>query len=284
MLPTRWGCDGRKVRVYLAGVFLVVFAGGLGAAQFRLPKIPKLGKTQPAEQKKPAAAPAAELTALSLHSASPGAEGDLVLTGKNFNAGTGLRMNCPNAAPAISNFKVESPTRAVAHVRFPFNTAEGPCEIYLEQRDLVTGAGGEITASRSGTVLVTLVPSVSFNISTPSEMPMVLPVAYVGEGEMEFTQVMMKMQEALHGSWGGSGQAQLLVVQGRVTFKQGEQTVFDEPASNVKEVGEMAMMGEKTGVFRLVMNGGKIYNFIEKTDGGLPKGKTVEILKTALKK
>jgi hypothetical protein len=283
MSRTRLGRDGKRVVLCFASV---LFLGGTAwaAAQFHVPKIPKLGKSQPTEQKKESAGPAPELIEISPNSASPGAEGDLVLTGKNFAAGTGLRMNCQGEAPSISSFKVESATRAVAHVRFSFEIKEGPCEVYLEQHPTSTNAQGEISASTSGTTEVVQVKSVGFTISIPSAMPMALPVVYVGEGNMQFMDIMMKVQQAMQGSWNDSGKPLLLVSKSEVKLKQGDKTVFTEPASNVKEVGQMSMMGQSVGVFRIVFTDGKIYNFMEQEGQGLPKGKTVEIIKATVGK
>ena len=248
-----------------------------------MPKIPKLGKSQPAEQKKVTSSPSPEVTEISPNSASPGAEGGVVLTGKNFAAGTGLRMNCGGETPSITNFKVESPTRATAHLRFPFDMKQGPCDIYLEVRP-VSNAQGEISASSAGSVEVTQVKAVGFSISIPSAMPMALPVIYIGEGEMQFMDVMMKVQQAMQGSWSDSGKPLLYVAKSEVKLKQGDKTVFAEPGSNVKEVGQMSMMGQNVGVFRLVCTDGKIYNFMEQESDGLPKGRTVEIIKITLGK
>ena len=288
MSRTRAGRDGRKSGVYLMAVLIWILAGSAwAAAQFHLPKIPKLGKSQPqpAEQKKAATAPAPELSSISPNSASPGAEGDLELTGKNFDSGTGLRMNCPEAAPAITSFKVENPTRAAAHVRFPFNTKEGPCELYMGEGAPAGNATSEMAASGAGTPSVTQVKSdITFTISIPSAMPMALPVIYIGEGDMQFMDVMMKVQQAMQGSWQDSGKPLLLVAKGEVKLKQGDKMVFTLAASNVKEVGQMSMMGQNVGVFRFVCNDGKIYNFMEQESSDLPKGKTVEILKASLVK
>jgi hypothetical protein len=46
----------------------------------------------------------------------------------------------------------------------------------------------------------------------------------------------------------------------------------------------MSMMGQNVGIFRLLCNDGKIYNFMEQETTDLPKGRTVEILKSALGK
>jgi hypothetical protein len=284
MSPTGAGREGSRVFACLTVVLF--FAGtAWGAAQFHLPKIPKLGKSQSAEQKKGPAGPAPELSSISPSSASPGAEGDVVLTGKNFNSGTGLRMSCGDETPSISNFKVEGPTRAVMHVKFPFEMKEGPCQLYLVQGPAGTDTTGEIAASGGGSLQITQVKSdVSFQIALSSAMPMALPVIYVGEGDLQFMEIMMKMQQAMQGSWNDAGKPQLYVSKSEVKLKKGDTAVFTEPASNVKEVGEMSMMGQNVGVFRLVCTDGKIYNFIEQESQGLPKGKTVEIIKSTLGK
>lgn len=279
--------DRYAVVCFVTVLMLGLSATAWGAAQFRLPKLPKLPKTGSQQQQQPQNAPtgpAPELTSIDPNSASPGAEGDLVLTGKNFNVGTGLRINCSGEQPTISNFKVESATRATVHVRFGFETKEGPCEIYLEQRPTSANSQGEITASSSGTVEVTQVKGVTFTISIPSAMPMALPVIYIGEGNMDFMAVMMKVQQAMQGSWNDAGKPLLLVTKGEVKLKQGDKIVFTLAASNVKEVGQMSMMGQNVGVFRLVCNDGKIYNFMEQEGQGLPKGKAVEVIKAALGK
>ena len=283
MSRTRQGRDGKQTVAYLTVVTILALAGtAWGAAQFHMPKIPKLGKSQPAEQKKETAGPAPEITGISPSSASPGSEGDLVLTGRNFTSGTRLRMNCPDEAPSFESFKVENPTRAVAHVRFGFQTKEGPCDVYIEVHGV--GGQGEIAASTSGTVEVVQVKGVDFTIAESSAMPIALPVVYVGEGEMQFAEVMMKVQQAMQGSWNDSGKPLLQVSKTEVKLKEGDKTIFTEPAGNVKEVGKMSMMGEDMGVFRLVCTNGKIYNFMEQSGQGLPKGKAVEIIKTTLGK
>ncbi len=286
MSRTRVGRGDRYAAVFFVAVMVFALsATAWAAAQFRLPKIPKIGRSESPQQKQSTATvPAPELTSIDPASASPGAEGDLVLTGKNFNVGTGLRMNCPGEAPTLSSFKVESATRAVAHVRFGFDTKEGPCEIYFEQQPTSTNSQGEITASKSGTTEVIQVKGVTFTISIPSAMPMALPVIYIGEGNMDFMAVMMKVQQAMQGSWNDAGKPLLLVTKGEVKLKQGDKIVFTLNSSTVKEVGQMSMMGQNVGVFRFVCNDGKIYNLMEQEGGGLPKGKTVEIIKAALGK
>jgi hypothetical protein len=274
-------CRGEKyaARFFAAAVFMVI-SSLVAAAQLHMPKLPKLGKSDSPQQKKSPAGPLPEITSMDPNSASPGAEGDVVLTGKNFNAGMNLRMNCPDEAPSIQSFKVESATRAVAHIKFPYHVKEGPCEIYVEARP----GGSEIGASNPGTTEVVQVKTVSFTIAKSSPMPLALPVFYLGEGDMDFMAAMMKMQKAMQGSWNDAGKPLLKVTNSEVKLTEGDKTVFTEPASGVKEVGQMSMAGQSVGIFRIVCNDGKIYNFMEQTGDGLEKGQTVAILKSMLGK
>jgi hypothetical protein len=283
MSRTRAGLADQYAAAFLAVIFAFALSATAWAAQFHLPKIPKLGKSEPAQQQKKAeAGPAPEVTSIEPNSASPGAEGDVVLTGKNFTAGTSLRMNCPEEAPLIQSFKVESATRAVAHIKFPFGVKEGPCEIFIEVRPVP--GNSEIAPSSVGTTEVVQVKTVSFTISMSSAMPMALPVIYIGEGNMDFMAVMMKVQQAMQGSWNDSGKPLLRVTKSELKLVEGEKTVFTEPASGVKEIGQMSMAGQSVGVFRIVCTDGKIYNFMEQTGQGLDKGQTVSILKSMLGK
>ncbi len=284
MSRIRAGREDTYAAIFLAAVFVFAFsATAWGAAQFRLPKLPKIGKSDSPQQKQAApTGPLPEVTSIDPNSASPGAEGDLVLTGKNFSSGMTLRMDCPQEAPSIKSVKVESATRAVAHVKFGLGTKEGPCQIYISA---VPGASSEIGASTSGTVEVVQVKTVSFTIAASSSMPMAIPVVYLGEGNMDFMALMMKMQQALQGSWNDAGKPLLYVSKTEIKFAQGDKPVFTEPASNVKEVGAMSMAGQSVGIFRIVFTDGKIHNFMEQSGEGAPaKGTTVDVIKAAVGK
>lgn len=277
----------RKILMwFLAGV-LISLGDGLAPAfaQFGLPKLPRLPKTRkskPPEQKNESAGPIPELTKIEPDSAPPGGGGQIVLTGNNFSVGTNLRMTCHNQAVTLEDFKVESPTRAVAHVKVAFGATEGPCELALEQHPTTKDPAGEITASTSGTVEVAQVKTATFSISKASPLPIELSVTYLGEGEMEFMDMMMKVQKSMQGSWGDTGKPYLLLSPSQFKFVQGEKSVVAEPASNVKEVGQMSMQGESIGVFRIVCKNGKIYNFME--GQGHSKGEAFKIVKSTLGK
>jgi hypothetical protein len=96
--------------------------------------------------------------------------------------------------------------------------------------------------------------------------------------------VMMKFQQAMQGDWGKGGTSQLWLSPDTIKYVQGEKTVFSEPTSGVSKVEEMSMMGQPTGVFRMVFKSGKIYNFMEQSEGGAEKGQGFKTVKKKLGK
>ncbi len=282
-----WRGVHRKIVLCSFAAALCGLAGATSLAfgQFGLPKLPKLPrikKSNSTEKKVESAGPMPELTKIEPDSAPPGGGGQIVLTGSNFSVGTSLRMTCHDQRVTIEDFKVESPTRAVAHVTVDPHATEGPCELALEQRPTTQDSSGEITPSSGGTVEVVQVKTATFSISKSSSMPISVSVIYLGEGEMEFMDMMMKVQKAMQASWGDSGKPLLLLTHNQVKFVQGDKTVFSESASNVKEVGQMSMQGQGVGIFRIVCTNGKIYNFME--GQGNSKGEAYKIVKSTLGK
>jgi hypothetical protein len=290
----------RKIAV---GVVAAVVLGlGIGAsvasAQFglKLPKVPKLSKkeSKPASESKEKAAqlPAVEITSITPASASPGAAGEVVLTGKNFFRGMRLRMGCgeeQGAPESLKNYlvKVESPERATIQVSIPENAKEGPCRLYVVGYWGRTGVvTDETDESPSGTPEITQISSdkVLFRISNSGSMPISVPVFLAGEGNMQFMEIMMKFQQSMQGDWGKGGKSSLLLSPDTVQYVQDEKAVFTEPTSGVTKVEEMSMMGKPTGVFRIVFKSGKIYNFMDQSEGGGDKGRAFKTVKKRLGK
>ena len=264
--------EQRGVKTLIGLVLAIVFAGtcvpSLTRGQFGLPKIPKLPKkaakkkeTKPAEQATPevAASSAAspQIALISPDSAPPGGSGQLVITGKNLSDKMEFRLNCKGGYIEPQSVKVESPARMVAQIKVPLDVEEGPC--------------GTQVASKGE----------PFRISNSASMPVVLQVVYLGEGDMDFMQLMMKMQPALaqaaKGNW-QSGEATpaqtksgLEVTPGTLKFYDAGKVVFQEAASGVKSMGEMTQANEPTGIFRIVFNDGKIHNFMDQSGGSSNK-------------
>lgn len=282
--------DGRQSFQYLkiplcalAAAFLWVATGAPAAsAQFKLPKLPKFGKkapekkakeTKPSEETTPEVQGTPEIQAsrhdtpeisqISPDSAPPGGSGEVVLTGKKFYAGMDLRINCKGGDPRVESLKVEDPGRAVAQISVPEDAQEGPCKPYLQYQ-----------------------PGASFSISKSSKMPAVIPATLLGEGDMQFAELMMKMSQEMQPGFGEgkTKQGRILVTSDSVKFVEGDKTLFAEAPSSVKEVGEMSMMGESVGgIFRIVFKNGKIYNFLD-TKGGSSQHRAFLTLKKRLGK
>jgi hypothetical protein len=73
-------------------------------------------------------------------------------------------------------------------------------------------------------------------------------------------------------------------VESPVKYVQGEETVFSRPTSSVSKIEEMTMMGESSGVFRIVFMDGKIYNFMDKSESSAGKGHAFKVVKKKLGK
>jgi hypothetical protein len=284
-------CACRTIAVWV--IAAVVVGPGIGAsvasAQFGLkpPKIPKLAKKEsepPSDSKEKAAQlPAIEITSMTPDSAPPGAAGEVVLTGKNFFRGMRLRLGCGEEEVAPESWrnylvKVDSPERATIQVSIPENAKEGPCRLYVAG---YWGRAGVVTdeteESPSGTPEITQVSpdKVLFRISNSGSMPISVPVFLAGEGNMQFMDIMTKFSQSMQGNWGQSGgKPHLLLAPDTVKYVQDEKIAFSEPTSGVIKVEEMSMMGQETGVFRIVFRSGKIYNFMDQSEGGGEKGKS----------
>ena len=241
----------RTVCTLMAVIFVWAAGASIGAAQFHLPKVPNITKTKPnksgSPEVKPSRAGTAEVVSMmSPDSAPPGGHGQIVLTGQNFKDGMQLHINCKGAQFAPDSFKVESPTRVVAQVTVPLTVEEGPC--------------GTSMGSESG--------KEPFRISNSANMPVAISVTLIGEGDMQFMDMMMSMQKSMMAGYGNPGEAGRIELEGSsIKYVKGSATSFTESTSAVKSMGEMKQGGKPVGIFRIVFNDGKIYNF-----GGMGNG------------
>ena len=139
----------------------------------------------------------------------------------------------------------------MARVHVPLEAQDGPCGI------------GAIRFTQA---------KEPFRISGSSDVPVVLAsVMYFGEGEMNMMDAMMKMGQAAQkqmqqSNWQEKGSEQaplngLVLTPATVKFVDQGTSVFEEPVSAVKSIGEMMMQGKPVGLFRIVFTDGKIYNF-----------------------
>lgn len=259
-----------KLVAFILAAFLAMIGGNVPAsAQFGLPKLPKLSKATKKNEKKtsenPSNAPAPQLTSISPSSAPPGGAGEVVLVGQNLTPGMRLSISCEGGSIQSKGFKVESAERAVVQITVPFGTGEGPCSLELVRFAGGASGSGETEESPRGTPEMFQIPSSgpTFSISSTGKMPVSLPVVLLGEGDMDFMQLMTKMQAAMKPAFGETGEKTVLQLSpDSVKYLRGSSTLFAESPSAVKAVQSMNMQGQSTGIFRIVFNNGKIYNFM----------------------
>jgi len=251
----------RTLVLLIVGVVLGSAAASTAWAQFGLPKIklpkvlqPKSKETGPSKQSTPetgaSRSGSPEISQLAPDVAPPGGSLKVVMTGKAFSEEMSIYFSCVGAQFSTDKVKVESPTRAVAHINVPLDAQDGPCGINMR-----------FTQAKE-----------PFRISSSSDVPVVLAsVMYLGEGEMNMMDAMMKMSQAAtkqlqQSNWQEKGGEEappqgLMFTPGTVKFMDQGKLVFEKPVSSVKGIGEMMMNGKPAGVFRIVFTDGKIYNF-----------------------
>ena len=256
-------------------VAILMWAAGSsnGAAQVGLPKLPGIPKgtkkeTKPSPPESPEITPSAGgsievLSMMSPDAAPPGGMGDVVVTGDLFKGGKDLEFHCQGAEFKPDSIKVESPKRVVARIHVPVTAQEGPC----------------------GTSLRSMPGKEPFRISNSASMPIGVGAYMLGEGDMQFMELMMKMQQVMAPGFGNQGETGLiLLAPGSIKFVQGGKTIFTEPATGVKSMAEMKQGGQPIGIFRVVFNDGKIFNFMGAKAGGEGSHQTFEFLRTKLGK
>lgn len=289
-------CPRMLTYVLITVCVCVVASASMAASAGQFPRLPKLKlpgqkqtkPTPPQGRKEVNALPAPEVTAITPDSAPPGGFGEMVLTGKNFTPGTRLRLSCQGGEIHSKSFKVESAERATVQISVPTETREGPCSMELVRFAAKEGSEAETDESPSGTPEIFQVPEngPTFKISSSGKMPVGFELVLLGEGDMNFMDMMQKMAQEAQGGFGPGKmkQGQLLLAPDSVKYLQEDKTVFSKSPSSVKNVEEMTMMGKSTGVFRIVFGDGKIYNFRGAEGGDAAAHKDFLIIKKKLGK
>lgn len=274
------------VRAWLfVSVLGLLVVGVPGArAQFGLPKLPKVPKVGKQEQKPPAQAkqlqgPAPEVTAITPNSVPPGWEGEVVFAGKNFAKNMILRFSCENAYVTPRDFRVESAERATFRLKVPASAEESKCLIALEVPPAPPTA--ETGPSAQGSPLVVQVTGATFSISESSTLAKAYQACFLVEGNVPPMELMMKLSEAMQK--GSQDECKLYVSPDSVKYSDQGKPVLDSPASAVKTVEPVLMMGQPVGTFRIVLTSGKIYNFMA-TGGQNQDDPIHEQIKRKLKK
>ena len=238
-------------------MIFVAIAAPMVFGQFGLPKVkvPKIGKSTPAE--KGPQVPTPVVTTITPGSVPAGWEGEVVFTGTNFSKGMKLRLECGNQSMKVKDFRVENAERAVFTLKVPPSLEESKCVIALE---VPPGGGmGEISPTAQGTPQVVQVTGPTLSISESSNLAKAYKACFLAEGDIPPMQLMGKLAQAMQG--GSQDECKLLVSADAVKYSAQGKTILDQPASGVKTVEQILMMGNPTGAFRIVLTSGKIYNF-----------------------
>lgn len=235
--------------ILTAALMVWAASGSTSFGQLRGLKVPSLPKgivkpSKPASPEvKPSRGDSPEVQVLSMispDSAPPGGHGQLVLTGQNFKDGSPLTFDCKGARFRADSIKVESATKAVAQITVPVTAEEGPCSTSMR-------------SAKEG----------PFQISNSASMPVAVSAILLGEGDMQFMEMMMKMQQAMAPGFGSQGaQGHIEIAAGAIKYVQGDKATFTEPIPGVKSMAEMKQGGQPIGIFRIIFNDGKIYNFM----------------------
>lgn len=172
-----------------------------------------------------------------------------------------MAFECDQAQVNNKSFKVQSAERASVYVSIPDNSREGSCGIKMVRWP---GAGPEETNEKlSGTPEAFAVPDNSphFAVSSSSvKLPHILEMSLIGEGEMNFIDIAVKLGQGVHS--GKNMTAQILLVADSIKCVQDDKEVFSATPATLKSVDQITgPMGGPTEFFRIVLTNGKIYNF-----------------------
>jgi len=246
----------------------VVLAISTGSAQIHLPKIPGTQKTS---ETKPSRASTLEVvSSASPESAPPGGHGQITLTGQNFKDGMKIQFVCKGTAFPADSSKVESPTRLVVQITVPVSVEEGPCDTSdLSAYPNQIGKG-------------------AFAISNSANMPIAISLSLMGEGDMQWGDIMMSMSKIMMAAAQNGGKVESGVLQlegGAIKYVKGSATSFNESTSAVKSVDAVQVYGGvPSGYFKITFNNGKIYTLGTAGPGGGDPNAALAFLKKKLGK
>lgn len=237
---------------------LVAIAAAMAWGQFSLPNLRtlKAGKSTPAE--KAAQGPTPVVKAITPNAVPPGWEGQVVFTGSNFSKTMKLRLDCSYSNMKPKGFTVESAERAVFQLRVPPETEESKCVIVLEVPPAPTA---ETDPTAQGTPQIVQVTGPSLSISESSGLAKPYKACFLVEGDVPPMQVMSALAQAMQG--GSQDECKLYVSSDSVKYSNQGKVILDAPASAVKNVEQILVFGQPSGTFRIVLNSGKVYNFME---------------------
>jgi hypothetical protein len=205
-------------------------------------------------------------------SAPPGGHGQVALTGQNFKDGMKLQFNCKGVNFPADSTKVDSPTHMEAQITVPIGAQEGPCDL----------ADQNIPSFHNP------IAKGALSISNSANMPIAISLALMGEGDMQYGDIMMSMSKMMMAASqnGGKVDAGMLQLEGgSIKYVKGSTTSFNESNSAVKSLDAVLVYGSApSGYFKISFNNGKIYTLGPAGPGGGDPNVTLAFLKKKLGK
>jgi hypothetical protein len=274
-----------RVRLCLPVLSLLIIGVPVAMAQFglsKLPKIPKVGKQEqkPSAQASVPQGPPPEVTSITPNSVPGGWEGDVSFIGKNFAPNMKLRLDCGGQSAKVGDFHVESAGRATLHLKVQPSAEDATCMIALEVPSAAPAA--ETGPSAQGTPTVVQVTGATFSISESSTLPKQYQACFLAEGDVPPMELMMKLGQVMQK--GSQDECKLSVSSNSVKYSDQGKVILDQSASAVKAIEPVLMMGNPTGIFRIMLTNGKIYNFLASGSHNDEENPISEQIKRRLKK
>ena len=246
-----------QVRKTLLTIVLMALASQIALGQFNLPKVkvPKIGTTTPPAAKA-AQVPAPTVASITPASVPPGWEGQVVLAGTNFTKNMKLRLDCNYQTVKIKNLNVESAERLTFDIKIPAGMEESKCIMVFE---VPPTPASETDPTPQGTPQVFQVTGPTLAISESSSLAKAFKACFLVEGDIPPMQLMQSIAQAMQTM--GNDECKLMVSFENIKYSNKGKVILDAPASAVKEVELVLIFGNPSGAFRIVLSGGKVYNF-----------------------
>jgi hypothetical protein len=96
-------------------------------------------------------------------------------------------------------------------------------------------------------------------ISESSSLAKAFKACFLVEGDIPPMQLMQSIAQAMQTM--GNDECKLMVSFENIKYSNKGKVILDAPASAVKEVELVLIFGNPSGAFRIVLSGGKVYNF-----------------------
>lgn len=224
-------------------------------------------------QPQPSNAKAPEVKSVDPPSVNAGSELDLKVKGKNFVQGAKVAFSNPGIV--VTETRTVKSSELTAHLRVAADAPTGPTSLFVVNPDdsevevAYQVVGGSATTASS---------------STSSSAPAAEPAKTSGQstaGGQQFEVYNLgdvaNILQVLNMPKGT-----LIAGSGKLRLEQSGKEVFSVKRAEIKEIGPMVMAGFNTGLFHVILNSGKTYNFAPTSLRPADSTSIIEALRSAL--